>query len=364
MTNLPILMLSVLLASNAHGAEPVISMVDALTVRQGSVRRVERTGASIGAAIRLCEQVSGRSAPCPAGVAGTECWLVFRDELPARFFAQLWLSDASEGDSVSGRPPGGREPLRLGLPPDGWWRRASLHIEAPGDQAAAVPTLRCLAPAVAPSVIVQHEPVEAECVIDGLTPGDWIVSVVVDLGAAFEGPRLMESMPRLLLVRDGTEDEQSANAMDLRDARRSRAVGDHVGYEKHMMRWLARHPTWQGWQALAEGSLGQGPLETTATYYSKAREMARSELAAIRQDSRGANPAEVDYLTKSIARLGTFEAVLPYLKANPRWKFHAPEKMGPAPDDEFYAISGPGVWVPFRALDESVLAKLKSATRR
>jgi hypothetical protein len=62
-----------------------------------------------------------------------------------------------------------------------------------------------------------------------------------------------------------------------------------------------------------------------------------------------------------MARLSSFERVLPYLEAHPGLELHRLDQH--ANNEDYYGVSGPGVNVTFRVFDESARAELEAALR-
>jgi hypothetical protein len=344
-------------AANATGA----------TQPPRQVEKVARAGErELALSIDFVEALGGRSAECPPGQDQSGCWLFFMDELPARFTLNLWLADALDGDSGSGKTSRA-QPLSLTLPADGWWKRAALRVECP-ELPGADPGVRFVPAEAPPPVLREHEPAKVECVIESIPHGDWIVSATLDAPLIGAELQHLQSSSVILSVREGHEDESAAWYMGGREARRALAEGDFAAYERIALRLLAMRPSAGFWESLAERSLGNVPLATTASYYARAREQEELRFKAAAVDPAHRNlPETRTWHDGYIARLSTFEHVLPYLEANPDLRFHPPENMYGVTMYSWgssFGVSGPGVAFSFETFDDTVRARLDAAVRQ
>jgi hypothetical protein len=294
------------------------------------------------------------------GLTGAETGRLLVDELPVRLILGIHLED--ERDSIGGGPDVPvpvRAPFAISLPADGWWNHATIHVECPDIPSAAAPRLEFVPSGPSTTSLVSNQPTQSVvCTVDELTPGDWIAWAELDAPWISDAKQHLRSGAIVLAVRSGDEDKASAVMKADRDAARALAKGDYSSWERHVLAELALEPTPHGWENLASMSVGHVPLDTTAGYYTEAREQEALQYAAKHPDPDSTPPTERGQHETAMARLAVFGQVLPWLKAHPNLEFYPAEAY---PDGRsYFVIQTSSQAVTFDVFDAKARAQLES----
>ena len=293
-----------------------------------------------------------RAAEMPEGTLAGDAWLVFVDELPFRGRLALRAHDDATGES-----PAPHAPALLRMPRWRWWHHVTWGAGGSGspvrvsfvEDGDATPD---------DSPLVAGLVRSARFAVWGLSPGEHVLVATLEwpAGQPLEGLRV-SSEPVVLVVRDGSEDEQLARVRRDEAAERALGTGDYAAFEKIMLEELARRPSVGRWKQLAEASVGKAPLATTAAYFGEAVMALQAEIAR----SCGAAPPARDCgeLEALQASLSSFGRLRPFLESVPDLRFLVLKRHG----TRRYAVVGHGLDLRFDAVDDRLLERVHRATQ-